>query len=105
MDYETDLSKQRFPGIAKAALEMSYANGGINRDRREREVVTKLDTLLSSEIDLTMDLGSISLWLGALPEDNLLAVVDGEEGEQQAILASAPAGTDHLLTRIFDEVA
>lgn len=93
-----------YPGIAKATIEMSYANGGISRDRREAEVLKELAKLLTSGVDVAMDLTAISLWLGSLSEDDLLIVVDGEESEQQAILKTAPLGTDQLLNHIFEEV-
>jgi hypothetical protein len=105
MYFETDLSKRQFPGIAKAALEMSYCNGGINRDRRERDVLKILDAMLADGADLALDLPAIDAWLSALSDDDLQTVVDGEETEMLALLKSAPTGTGAFLTAIFERAA
>jgi hypothetical protein len=104
MRIETDLSKHRFPGIARATLEMSHANGGVNRDRREKEVLTELEPILA-ECDLAMDLPAISEWLSKLPDEDMLTLVDGEESDQHQIVTCAPHGADSLLNLIFDNVA
>lgn len=104
MTFETDLSKHRLPGIARATLEMSYCNGGVNRDRREKDVLEKLEPILA-ECDLAMDLPAISAWAVALSDDDMLTLVDGEESEQHHVLSDAPHGTDGLLNLIFDNVA
>lgn len=96
-------SKHRLPGIAAATIEMAYCNGGVNRYRRERHVLKDMDAVLGDGCELAMDLPAISAWLGALSKVDLLTVVDGEETDQQKLLATAPAGTDALLNRIFDE--
>ena len=102
---DTDVvTKHRFPGIARAALEMSYANGGINRDRREKDALAKLESILA-ECDLAMDLPAISAWAMALSDDDMLTLVDGEESKQHAIVTRAPHGTDGLLNLIFYHVA
>src|SRR3546814_3676420 len=36
----------RFPGIARAALEISYDNGGIDADRTEAKLLRQLDRFL-----------------------------------------------------------
>lgn len=106
MEYHTDLTTQKFPGITKAALEMSYCNGGINRDRSEKAVVRALDTFLASDgRDMAFDLPAISVWLAALDEPTLSTAVDGEQSEMEALMKTAPAGTDQLLSDIFNEVA
>jgi len=102
--FETDMSKQRFPGIARAALEMSYANGGVNCGRRESDVLEKLEPILA-ECDLAMDLPEISKWLDALSSGDMLTLVDGEESDQHQIVTCAPNGTDSILNLIFDHVA
>lgn len=104
MAFEADLTKHPYPGIAKATLEMSYANGGVNRDRRERDVLEKLEPILA-ECDLAMDLPAISAWAAALSDEDMLTLVDGEESDQHHVLSDAPHGTDGLLNLIFDNVA
>lgn len=104
MIFETDVSKHRFPGIARATLEMSYCNGGVNRDRREKDVLEKLEPILA-ECDLAMDLPAISAWAMALSDEDMLTLVDGEENDQHQILTCSPNGTDSLLNLIFDHAA
>lgn len=104
MTFETDLTRHPYPGIAKAALEMSYCNGGVNRDRRERDVLKALEPILG-ECNIAMDLPAISMWLGKLSDEDMLTLVDGEESEQHQIVTCAPHGTDGLLNLIFDNVA
>lgn len=100
--FDTDVSAHRFPGIAKAALEMAFANGGVNRHRREVDVLKDLEGVLAfSGVDMAMDLTAISAWLDTLADDHLLVVADGEETEMQNLLVGAPAGTDELLNEIF----
>lgn len=100
--FETDFSKHAFPAIAKAAVEMAYANGGINRHRREDNVLRKLDRLLS-ETSVAMDHIKINEWLANLTYEELQIVVDGEEVERDQFMRNAPAGTNALLDQIFDK--
>lgn len=104
MTFETDLTKHRFPGIARATLKMSYCNGGVNRDRREKDVLKELEPSLA-ECDLAMDLPAISAWAMALSDGDMLTLMDGEESEQHHVLSDAPNGTDGLLNLIFDNAA
>lgn len=104
-DFVSDLSARNLPGIARATLEMSYCNGGIHRGRREKDVLRELDALLSGGPDVAFDLPKIDRWLAALADDDLLTVVDGEEGEAAQLLQSAPPGTDMLLNSIFERAA
>jgi hypothetical protein len=103
--YETDLSVRKYPAISKAALEMSYCNGGVNRDRREADVLRSLDAWLSDGPDLALDLPAIDAWLATLDDEQLQTAVDGEESEAEQIVSAAPPGTSRLLTDIFDNVA
>jgi hypothetical protein len=101
----SELTEHQHPGIARAALEMSYANGGINRDRSEADVLSDLNVTLAIVEGFKLDLGAIDKWLGGLSEDDLLTVVDGEETETDALTAKAPAGTQSLLNAIFHGAA
>jgi hypothetical protein len=103
--YETDISKHRYPGIARATLEMSYCNGGVNRDRRESEVLEDLENILVGGSDLAFDLPAISQWLAALDDETLGNVVDGDQDEAAKLMEGAPAGTDALLNEIFYNAA
>lgn len=102
MDYQTDTTKHRYPGIAKAALEMAYDNGGVSRDRPESVTIDELDRVLAGGVELAFDLDAISGWLETLSEDDLVIAVAGEQTEMARLLEAAPAGTDFLLNAIFD---
>lgn len=101
----SELKEHAYPGIAKACLEMSYANGGVNRDRSEADVLDDLRVTLAIIDGFSLDLSAISEWLGALGEDDLLTVVDGEETEANRLVSKAPAGTQALLNAIFHGAA
>ena len=93
---------ERFPNIEKAALEIAYDNGGINRDRSEAQQKRDLRSFLL-ECGLEREhLRDIDTWLGTLSKNDLQTVCAGEYNESQTILANAPMFTDHLLNEIFD---
>jgi hypothetical protein len=94
-----------YAGIERAALEISYDNGGINRFRTEADLRGELDAYLATS-GQTFDLAAIDAWLLALSEDEIEIVCAGEQTEALALLASrhAPAGTDELLNNIFEQV-
>lgn len=103
--YDTDISAHRYPGIARAALEMSYCNGGINIHRREADVIADLETALTGGVDIAFDLRAISDWLKALDDETLQSAVDGCETEIAEVLKDAPGGTHSLLDAIFEAAA
>ncbi|CAB4167986.1 hypothetical protein UFOVP860_76 [uncultured Caudovirales phage] len=97
-----------YPGIERAALEISYDNGGINRERSEASMLHELRQFLASSAVPVTDMQAINDWLTALSDDDLLTVCCGECGEQASVLAvlgGAPVGTDALLNEIFENVA
>lgn len=92
----------RFPGIKRAALEIAYSNGGINRARPQQAMLGELSRWLDrqpAEI-----LPAIDEWLAVLSDEDLRALCDGEQAEADAILQLAPRFTDKLLADYFDEV-
>lgn len=105
MQYQTNLTRHPFPAIAKAALEMAYANDGVNRDRRERDVIRALRPILNDGAEIAFDLSAIDAWPATLSDEQLLTVVDGEHQEAQALLSNSPPGTEALLSRIFEGAA
>lgn len=105
MTFETDLTTLRYPGIARAALEMSYCNGGINRYRHEKDALAELERVLNDGIGLAFNLPAIDKWLSAVSDDDLLIIVDGEEQAQGACLGGSPDGTNALLNEIFEHAA
>lgn len=103
LTFATDISKHRYPGIARAALEMAYDNGGVNRDRPEQVSIDELDAVLAADgFDIAFDLQQISDWLLALPDDQLSTAVAGEHSDVAALMGRAPPGADELLNAIFD---
>lgn len=100
--YYTDITKHRYPGIARAALEMAYDNGGVNRFRPESATIEELDIILAHDTYATLDLSTISEWLSGLSYDELVIAVAGEETETAELMAAAPVGTIELLNAIFD---
>lgn len=94
---------KRYPGIAKAALEISYDNGGINRDRTEAMMLRKLGRVLET-LPYSEHLPAIDRFLGKLNEEDLNTICAGEHTDQQAIVALGPPFTDTLLTDVFEQV-
>ena len=94
---------QRLPGIAKAYIEMERCNGGINRYRTVDDALEYLERCIAKDgLDVAMDLPTIDAYFAGLPDDELLTAVDGEEGEREQLMASAPPGADQFLHAMFD---
>lgn len=92
-----------YPIIRKACLEIAYDNGGVNRDRPEKQVSVEIDGFLSSR-PYSDQFAAIDAWLAALPPADLETICAGDQDEAEKIMASAPAFTDQLLNEYFDEV-
>ncbi len=96
------------PNIYKAALEMSYDNGGINRDRSEEDHRADFDDLIGAEGYDFADLKKIDDWLSTLTADQINMLVAGDDEERMALIALIPyeiqQKTDELLNTLFDEV-
>ncbi len=105
MTFNTNLSTHRYPAIARAALEMSYDNGGINRDRSEADVLEALERIIADGGDIAFDLSAIDKWLGTLDENQMQVAVAGEQSEMERLLATAPTGTDAFLNSVFDHAS
>lgn len=104
---------QQLPGISRAALSMTYDNGGINRDRSEADMQKDLAAFLAECIEanhsgipttLYSQLRAIDNWLNQLSEDDLDTVCNGEKTEAQDAIKEAPDGTNFLLNGIFENV-
>src|SRR3546814_17598813 len=86
----------RFPGIARAALEISYDNGGIDADRTEAKLLRQLDRFLER---CGIDSGYLPLidtWLAGLTEAKIEELCTGSVKEGDAVLQTAPACTATL---------
>jgi hypothetical protein len=91
----------RFPGIARAALEIALDNGGINRFRPQEQQRRELSKFLERQPQEILP--PIDAWLTSLSDEDLSTACCGEHSEMEAILASAPPFTDQLLNDYFDE--
>ena len=105
--------KEKFPGIARAALEIAYDNGGINRGRSEAEMMAELTAFLTKRhvaghaglrSVLFSRLVSIDQWLQTQSDETIDTICGGERDEARAAMDGAPEGTDTLLTDIFENV-
>lgn len=107
MQQESETIIERFPGLRKAALEIAYDNGLINRFVGEKDYLKSLDEVLGAEGVYEADLQAWDEWLESLDEDDLLTVATGDEYDMGEILAKAPTsgsneGSLHgLLNDIF----
>ncbi len=93
-----------YANIEKAALEIAYDNGSINRGRSENDALAELHRFLDRSGYATDQLSNIDDWLGNLSDDDLQTVCAGEEQEADAILRGSPIFTLTLLTDIFENV-
>ena len=97
-----------FPNIYKAALEMSYDNGGINRERSEEKHREEFNGYIGSARHDHATLKKIDEYLATLSEEQINVLVAGEDEERMALIALIPHDiqqkTDELFDEIFDEV-
>ena len=93
---------ERYPGIARAALEIALDNGGINRFRSEKKQRKELANFLERQPQEILT--AIDSWLASLSEDDLQTVCGGEASEADEILKSAPPFSSQLLNDYFYEV-
>lgn len=91
-----------YPGIWRAAREIAYCNGGVNRYRSERQVEREFKAWIAKQPSDPLML--IDVFLSSLTDDVLNTLCDGEESEVDTILRNAPPFTDDLLNRYFNEV-
>lgn len=104
---------EHFPGFTRAALEIAYDNGGINRCCTEEDLKTKLAAWLTDLCKVrhvglagtvASRLGQMDAWLAGLSEEDIDTACAGEDLDMRALLAKAPQGTDKMLTSLFEEV-
>lgn len=92
-----------YPQICRAAYEMAACNGTpFGRD----VIYRRLDELLRSEGYDAADLRLIDTWIGALDDEQLSVLVDGEETEMQALHQTGPLPekASGLMNVIFEQV-
>ena len=93
---------KRFPGIARAALEITLDNGGINRNRSEKQQRKELSDFLERQPQEILP--AIDAWLSSLSKEDLEVACTGEHFEMAALLSKAPPFTETLLNDYFDQV-
>lgn len=93
----------RYPNVERAAMEIAYDNGAINRMRSISSFRTELDRWIAKQ---ARPLVGINDTLGRLELDDFDVVCAGEQSEAAAILGRYGNGDEvsALLTAIFDEV-
>lgn len=95
----------KFSGITKAALEISYDNGGIHRYRSERSMRQRLSRFIAAYPLDRSALSAIDSWLLSLPDAEFEIVCIGAEHEAEAITMAAPPFTNQILNDIFEMVS
>lgn len=94
----------KYPGLKKAALEIAYDNGMINRLETEESFLKSLDYTLGAEGVYHEDLQTWSNWLETLSEETLNELCCGDEEAIAKIIKEAPKGEllNGLLNDIFE---
>jgi len=95
---------ERYPGIARATLEIALDNGGINRFRSAQKQRKELASFLANQPDGMLQI--IDEWLSSLSDERLSLVATGGQDEPETVAAKEgmPPFTEDLLNRYFDEV-
>lgn len=89
-----------YPGIKKAALEIAYDNGAVNRGCTEEAVLKRLDDFLTNNEEI--DLKAIDEWLEGLEPEALNILCCGDSGDIAHLVEQAPIYTEALLNNWFD---
>jgi hypothetical protein len=93
-------NQAQFPSIVKAAIEISYDNGGINRFRTEEMMLDDLEVFLNTKDQFVLSM--VNRDLKSLTEEELHIACCGEETEMKELYLLAV--TYELLNEIFNEV-
>lgn len=93
-----------YPQLKKAAREIAYDNGMINRTQTEEAYLASLDPVL--EAYASYDLVHWDIWLGRLTPDQLVEVTCGEDRSMQELMAQAPTPkiSDRCLNDLLNEM-
>lgn len=99
---------ERLPGVCKTIVLLERCNGGINIYRTEAQVLKAIGKAIPQHgLDIAFNLSAIDKYLGGLPDDDLLNIVDGDQDECKALMekTGAPAGTNELIEFFFDNAS
>lgn len=93
-----------YPGLKKAALEIAYDNGMINRNCTEEQYTRSTDPIIGAESVYDEDLKIWSDWIDNLNDEDLSTLCCGESCEMEEIISKAPKAEflDGLLNDLFD---
>lgn len=96
----------QYPGLRRAALEIAYDNGMVNRTTTEEKWLTSLDPIVGATGVDHADLQAMSEFIDTLTEEELNELCCGGQGEpeQEAVLNRAPdrEKLDGMLNDIFE---
>lgn len=90
-----------FEHIRNACIYISYANGGVNRDRSIVTVLGNISSFLDEHRGV-FDLPKIDQFLSTLSADDIETLCDGDQDEAEKICESGPNGVHELLNAYFD---
>lgn len=96
----------QYPNIKKAALEIAYDNGIINRLTAEDDWLLSLDEVMAGYDQA--DLVSFDMWLGTLSDEDFNVVATGDQDEAENIekTFTVPYGgpDNQPLTRMLEDI-
>jgi hypothetical protein len=78
------------PNIKAVALTMASAHGFFDRNTTEEQLLGAAKQALEADGVYFSDVVALEEWLGTLTEEQRLTLVDGEEEEMSALVASSP---------------
>lgn len=94
---------EEYPNIYRAGLEISYDNGGINRDRSENDFCKDLQKFIDNYPRKEL-LPSFDLFLGSLTKEELITLCAGDQDEARDIMIECSCDIGSLLNEIFEKV-
>jgi hypothetical protein len=77
----------RLQGLRKAALEIAYDNGKINRYQSEEAYLDKVETIIGSDGVYGEDLEREDAWLRTLSDDDVNTLCAGEHDDVRELVA------------------
>lgn len=104
---EQDLWWAQFPTIRKAALEIAYDNGMINRGESEAEFLEKALGALCAEGVPVLDVIRLEMFLKTLNNEDLVTLCNGEHDEVVALEGDCPFSVvepAEKVTRLLNDI-
>ena len=104
---ENDLWWAQFPTIRKAALEIAYDNGMINRGESETEFLEKALGALCAEGVPVLDVIRLEMFLKTLNNEDLVTLCNGDDVDQAALETDCPFSVvepAEKVTRLLNDI-